>query len=118
MSIHNPNSSSMTLGKYFDGTIESGSYVAKAEATGDTYFSLGEKWNEIKAAYKLTDDDMFNLFNKRALDDAVSQGKTIRFSQNPYEWKETTLAREWDYLQKKHKYKSLIKKGEYWYATK
>lgn len=85
-SIHNPESDSMTLGKYFDGTIESGSYVAKAEATGDTYFSLGTKWEELESAYGLTDKDMFNLFNKTALDDAVAQGKTIRFSQNPMEW--------------------------------
>ena len=28
MSIHNPDAKSMTLGKYFDGTIESGSYLS------------------------------------------------------------------------------------------
>ena len=75
ISIYNPNADSMTLGKYFDGTIESGSYIARAELTGDTYFSLGTQWNDITQAYGLSDKEMFNLFNTRALDDAVMQGK-------------------------------------------
>ena len=75
ISIHNPNADSMTLGKYFVGTIESGSYIARAELTGDTYFSLGTQWNDITQAYGLSDKEMFNLFNTRALDDAVMQGK-------------------------------------------
>ena len=51
-SIHNPEADSMTLGKYLDGTMESGSYVAKAESTGDTYFSLGNEWDNIKSKYE------------------------------------------------------------------
>ena len=116
ISIHNPNAGSMTLGKYFDGTIESGSYVARAELTGDTYFSLGTQWNDITKAYGLSDKEMFNLFNTRALDDAVRQGKSIRFSQNPLEWKGTALGDEWLYLQSKHGYTRLKKIGDYWYA--
>ena len=65
----------LASGKYFDGTIESGSYIARAELTGDTYFSLGTQWNDITQAYGLSDKEMFNLFNTRALDDAVMQGK-------------------------------------------
>ena len=116
ISIHNPNAGSMTLGKYFDGTIESGSYVARAELTGDTYFSLGTQWNDITKAYGLSDKEMFNLFNTRALDDAVRQGKSIRFTQNPLEWKGTALGDEWLYLQSKHGYTRLKKIGDYWYA--
>ena len=116
MSIHNPDSDSMTLGKYFDGTIESGSYVAKAEATGDTYFSLGTRWEELENTYGLTDKDMFDLFNKTALDDAVAQGKTIRFSQDPTEWSGTALGDEWNYLKDKYKYTRLKQIGDYWYA--
>ena len=116
ISIHNPNAGSMTLGKYFDGTIESGSYIARAELTGDTYFSLGTQWNDITQAYGLSDKEMFNLFNTRALDDAVRQGKSIRFSQNPLEWKGTALGDEWLYLQSKHGYTRLKKIGDYWYA--
>ena len=118
ISIHNPNAGSMTLGKYFDGTIESGSYVARAELTGDTYFSLGTQWNDITKAYGLSDKEMFNLFNTRALDDAVMQGKTIRFSQNPLDWSGTALGDEWSYLQHNHGYRDLIEMGGYWYAIK
>ena len=116
ISIHNPNSDSMILGKYFDGTIESGSYVARAEVSDNTYFSLGTQWDDISGAYGLTDKDMFNLFNKRALDDAVAQGKIIRFSQNPMEWSGTALGDEWNYLQSKHGYTRLKQIGDYWYA--
>mgnify|MGYP004657921297 FL=1 len=118
ISIHNPNADSMTLGKYFDGTIESGSYIARAELTGDTYFSLGTQWNDIAQAYGLSDKEMFNLFNTRALDDAVMQGKTIRFSQNPLDWSGTALGDEWSYLQYKHGYRDLIEMEGYWYAIK
>ena len=118
ISIHNPNADSMTLGKYFDGTIESGSYIARAELTGDTYFSLGTQWNDITQAYGLSDKEMFNLFNTRALDDAVMQGKTIRFSQNPLDWSGTALGDEWSYLQHNHGYRDLIEMGGYWYAIK
>ena len=118
MSIHNPDSDSMILGKYFDGTIESGSYVAKAEATGDTYFSLGTKWDDLENTYGLTDKDMFELFNKTALDNAVLKGKTIRFVQDPRKWSGTALGDEWNYLQSKHKYTDLIEEGGYWYAIK
>ncbi|MDE7435790.1 MAG: LXG domain-containing protein [Lachnospiraceae bacterium] len=118
MSIHNPDSDSMTLGKYFDGTIESGSYVAKAEATGDTYFSLGTEWDVLENTYGLTDEDMFNLFNKTALDDAVLNGKIIKFAQDPRKWSGTALGDEWSYLQSKHGYTDLIEEGGCWYAIK
>ena len=49
-------------GKYFDGTIESGSYVVRVELTGDTYFSLGTQWNDIVQTYGLSDKEMFDLF--------------------------------------------------------
>lgn len=114
-SIHNPDSSSMTLGKYLDGTIESGSYVAKAEETGDTYFSLGNDWNSIKEKYDLSEKEMFEVFNTKALDDAVESGKTIRFSQNPNDWG-GTLSDEWEYLKEKHGFTRLIEDGGYWYA--
>ena len=50
---------------------------------------------------------MFKYFNKPALDDAVAQGKTIRFSHDPtlkmYEKSATRW--EWDYLKEQHGYK-------------
>lgn len=61
---------------------------------------------------------MFNIFNVPALDDAVLNGKTIKFSHNPsldiYEG--SALADEWEYLQTKYGYKSLKEVGGFWIA--
>ena len=61
---------------------------------------------------------MFNLFNTRALDDAVMQGKTIRFSHIRLDWSGSALGDEWRYLQHNHGYRDLIEMGGYWYAIK
>ena len=121
ISIKNPDSDSMTLGKYIrnpDGIVSPKSYTEMAKSTGDTYFDLGTQWEEIKEAYNLSDKDMFDLFNTNALDEAVSQGKTIRFSQNPSAYGDCALKDEWTYLKEKYGYTDLIKEGDYWYAYK
>lgn len=61
---------------------------------------------------------MFDYFNKPALDDAINAGKEIRFSHNPEAYGECALKWEWDYLQEKHGYFALEKKGDFGYATK
>ena len=122
LSVKNPESDSMTLGKYIPG--EGGkpaleAYTEMAKKTGDTYFDLGMQWGEIEKAYTLTDTDMFDLFNTSALDQAVQEGKTIRFTHDPrlpiYE--NSALADEWRYLKNKHNYMDLKPIGGYWYAT-
>ena len=90
-SIHNPSSDTMTLGR-FDGGGEN-SYITKAGNT--TYFSLGDDWGMLQDTYDLSDTDLFDLFNKPALDDAVSAGKTIRFSHDPRNFTGTSLYNEW-----------------------
>ncbi len=114
-SIQNPNSDIMTLGKYTSG---SDSYTKMAGDT--TYFNLGDEWAEIQKTYDLSDDDMFDIFNVPALDDAVSSGKKIRFSHDPENPKNATGAfkKEWEYLKNKHGYSEAIKEGDFWYATK
>lgn len=92
-SIHNPSSDTMTLGR-FDGGGEN-SYITKAGNT--TYFSLGDDWGMLQDTYDLSDTDLFDLFNKPALDDAVSAGKTIRFSHDPRNFTGTSLYNEWEY---------------------
>ena len=121
ISVKNPKSDSMTLGKYIHG--EGGkpapeAYTEMAKKTGDTYFDLGTKWGEIKDVYTLTDTNMFDLFNTSALDEAVASGKTIRFTHNPRLeiYKDSALADEWKYLQSKHGYTRLEPEGDYWYA--
>ena len=127
MSIKNPESDTMTLGKYEptirpDGTPDyrtpgPGSYIKKAGKT--TYFDLGEYWNKIMEKYHLDNEQMFEKFNKPALDDAVAQGKTIRFSHDPElpQYKDSAIKWEWDYLKEQHGYKRLTLKGGYWYGV-
>ena len=129
-SVINPESDTMTLGKYEptirpDGTQDwstpgPNSYINKAGDT--TYFSLGDDWDKITVEYGLDAEgkEMFKYFNKPALDDAVAQGKTIRFSHNPKleEYKKSALRWEWDYLQEQHGYNGLKPKGGYWYGIK
>ena len=129
-SVINPDSDTMTLGKYEptirpDGSQDwstpgPNSYISKAGDT--TYFSLGDDWDKLTKAYNLDSrgEQMFEAFNKPALDDAVAQGKTIRFSHNPKleEYKKSALRWEWDYLQEQHGYKDIDFIGGYWYADK
>ena len=69
------------FGKNFDGGELS--YVTKAKATKDTYFNLGRFWNLIKECFDYSDSDIFEMFNKSAIDYAVENGKMIRFTVNP-----------------------------------
>ena len=129
-SVINPESDTMTLGKYEptirpDGTQDwstpgPNSYISKAGDT--TYFSLGDDWDKITVEYGLDTEgkEMFKYFNKPALDDAVAQGKTIRFSHNPEltQYEKSAIRWEWDYLQEKHGYNGLKPKGGYWYGIK
>ena len=129
-SVINPESDTMTLGKYEptirpDGTQDwstpgPNSYISKAGDT--TYFSLGDDWNKITAKYGLDAEgkDMFKYFNQPALDDAVAQGKTIRFSHKPTlkMYEKSAIRWEWDYLHEQYGYTGPYKIGEFWYAIK
>ncbi|WP_155974084.1 T7SS effector LXG polymorphic toxin [Streptococcus ruminantium] len=127
-SIHNKDSDTLTLGKYRPTILEDGtqdwttpgpdSYIVQAGDT--TYFDLGDDWNTLTKKYNLDDQgkQMFELFNKPALDDAVLGQKEIRFSHNPLDYSDSALNWEWDYLQDKYDYKELYKIGDYWYAIK
>ena len=129
-SVINPDSDTMTLGKYEptirpDGTQDwstpgPNSYISKAGDT--TYFSLGDDWDKLTKAYNLDSrgEQMFEAFNKPALDDAVAQGKTIRFSHNPEltQYEKSAIRWEWDYLKEHHGYNGLKPKGGYWYGIK
>jgi hypothetical protein len=116
----------MTLGKYTP-TIENGienwgipgpdSYIAKAG--GDSmYFDLGNEWNATKKRYSLTDEDMFDFFNRPALDDAINSGKAIKFSHDPTKYPDTFLEEEWEYIKKKLFLtdEDLIVKGDMFYV--
>ncbi|WP_242950504.1 hypothetical protein [Clostridium acidisoli] len=125
-SIQNVDSDAITLGKYKptvkpDGSLDwtipaNDSYTVMAGDT--TYFSLGNDWDVIKGKYNITDDDMFDLFNVPALDDAAKAGKEIRFSHDPTAYGDCALKKEWEYLESSYGYRRLIQKGDFWYAIK
>jgi len=114
-SVTNSDSNMMTLGKY-DGGGET-SYIARSN--GSSYFDLGsENWLEIEKMYGLDDTDMFELFNKPALDDSISANKTIRFSHDPVDYPNSTLENEWNYIKGRLNLtnNNLVPRGGYWYV--
>jgi hypothetical protein len=95
--IYNRESPYVMLGK-FDGGGASG-YIEKAD--GDhMYFNLGNNWDVIKQTYRLSDEDMFYLFNIPFLDEIIRNKKTVRFSHDPVA-DSKALRKEFKYLMKK-----------------
>ncbi|MDJ0338451.1 hypothetical protein [Cryobacterium sp. PH31-O1] len=94
-SVHNADALEVMLGKWDGGGPES--YVAKAEAGGYKYFSLGADWDPIMEAQGLTLSDMFDAYNVPFLDAAIREGKTFHFSHDPQVDK-GSLAGEFRYL--------------------
>ena len=90
-------------------------YTKVAEENGDAYIDWGKNWNKIEEKYRLSDDDMFKLFSIPALDDAVKEGKTIRFYDDPELFEDTSFWKEYMYLRTKYGYKKIWREG-YWYA--
>jgi hypothetical protein len=113
-SIKNPDADSMTLGRY---TKDSDSYIARA-GNNSSYFDLGEEWNLIKAKYGLSEREMFDCFNRPALDDAITGGKTIKFSHNPLEFRTGALYQEWEYIKQKMNLSDsdLVLRGGFFYV--
>jgi len=126
-SMHNADKDFITLGRYrptiIDGvedwsTPGPDSYDVRA-GTDSAHFSLGNEWSPIQNKYELTRDDMFDYFNKPALDDAVNSNKIIRFSHDPTadENEESYLRQEWEYLIEVHHYIEVKKREDgFWYA--
>ena len=114
-SVINPDADSMTLGQYGDGGANS--YIARA-GKDSTYFDMGNKWNTVKQKYNLSNKEMFDYFNKPALDDAINSGKALRFSHNPVDFPDTFLFEEWKYIKKVLGVtdNNLIQKGGFWYV--
>ena len=115
ISIKNPDTDMMTLGKFSEGPD---SYIARA-GSDSSYFDLGyENWGRIQSKYGLDDTEMFEYFNVPALDDAMAQGKTIRFSHDPRLYKKGAIVDEWIYLKEAldKTDTDLIFKGGYWYV--
>jgi hypothetical protein len=110
-SIKNPDATSMTFGKYTNGAD---SYIEKA-GEDSSYFDMGSDFNAIKQKYGLLNNEMFEYFNKTALDDAMSSGKTIQFSHNPIA-DDGFLGMEWEYIKSSQGLTdaNLILEGGFW----
>ena len=113
-SVKNAASDTLTLGKY---AADETSYTVRAGKT--SYFDLGDEWSPIKGKYNLNEDEMFEIFNKPVLEDALNEGKTIRFSHNPT-LNEGFLLREWEYIKKAADLsdENLVFEGGFWYVRK
>jgi hypothetical protein len=109
-SIKNSASDTMTLGKYMEGGR---SYIDYANSKVTTYFDLGDKWNQIQKLYKLTDDEMFDIFNVPALNDAIAKGKDFIFTHDPTN-ATGALAKEWAYLKEMCGYVKVTFDGTNW----
>jgi hypothetical protein len=94
---HNAFSNDVMLGKYDEGSPTN--YINQAKDNGYAYFDLGyDDWEAIKLEFDLTDGDMFKLFNKPYLDDAISNNEVIHFSHDPIV-DEFSLNKELKYLE-------------------
>ena len=127
-SVKNKNAQSITLGKYTP-TIEDGienwskpgpdSYIVKA-GLDSSYFDMGDQWQRLGDKYGLTDQQLFDMFNKPFIDDAIANEMEIRFSHNPLNYRKGALVEEWAYIKKilNISNNNLIKKGDYWYVER
>lgn len=140
-SIHNPESNEMTFGKY---DVERDSITGKPildadgnairlpsnyiERAGDTtYFDLGKDWEIQTNEYWLDHrgKQLFNYYNRPAIDEAINSGKQLRFSHDPRKYHDCALEWEWNYIKDKMNISEievddvLIKKEDgFWYVEK
>lgn len=87
-SIHNMDANRVTLGKYYPNDAKS--YEQVAEASGDAYFNMPSSstsnlWKETQAKYGLSDDEMYELYNRPFLQEIVDNRLPVRFTVNPNE---------------------------------
>ena len=137
-SIHNPESNEMTFGRYDvvrdpvtgkpildnDGNAIRlpSNYIEKAGNT--TYFDLGKEWEIQTNEYWLDHrgKQLFNYYNRPAIDDAINSGKQLRFSHDPRKYHNCALEWEWNYIKNKLNISDVdkalrLKKDGFWYVT-
>ena len=137
-SIHNPESNEMTFGRYDvvrdpvtgkpildnDGNAIRlpSNYIEKAGNT--TYFDLGKEWEIQTNEYWLDHrgKQLFNYYNRPAIDDAINSGKQLRFSHDHRKYHNCALEWEWNYIKNKLNISDVdkalrLKKDGFWYVT-
>ena len=89
---------------------------------------MGEDWEIQTKEYWLDKrgKQMFKLYNRPAIDDAINSGKQLRFSHDPRNYHDCALEWEWNYIKDKLRIyeleinKILIYNNEdgFWYVIK
>ena len=67
------------------------------------WLDLGEDWEIQTKEYWLDKrgQQMFKLYNRPAIDDAITSGKQLRFSHDPRNYHDCALEWEWNYIKNK-----------------
>lgn len=115
-SLHNQGSDTLVLGRFVEN--DPSSYIEVAKRDGAMYFDMGDDWNRAQDVFGIERrDEMFDFFNRPALDEAIQRGMEIRFTHNPTLDKRSFLAMEAKYLEA-HGYDIVPDGNGGWYATR
>ncbi len=80
-SLHNEGSDTLVLGRWAN---DDSSYIKVAERDGAMYFDMGDDWNRAQEEFGIKRrEEMFDFFNRPALDEAIQRDMNIRFSHDP-----------------------------------
>jgi hypothetical protein len=104
-----------TFGEYFE---DERSYTIRAGNT--SFFDMGDGWKQTMKRYDLSKGEMFELFNKPAIDDAFEAGMQFRFTHDPRKVPaHTSLFQEWKYIQSLYESNAkLEEEGGFWYVRR
>lgn len=97
-STWNDDAPETVLGKFKEGKK---SYTAVAEAEGARHFNLGaDGWARAKNELSLTDDEMFEMFNRPFLAETIARADSVRFTVDPRKYEHgSALWKEYDLLE-------------------
>ncbi len=117
LSIHNKKSDYMLMGPFKNSNVDS--YVKMAKENGDLYFNFGRYWNIIQKIFGFSNDEMFTVFNKSAIDYAMQNGKELRFTMDVRTLNPDTFSyKEWNYIKNLYGFTDLnIMEDGFWYGT-
>lgn len=101
-STHNMDADRVTLGKWIESSPDS--YEEIAAAIGDRYFNMpssstNDMWKDLVSKYGLTDEEMFELYNKPFLKEAIEDNVPINFTVDPRAGTGKFLTWEYRFLQ-------------------
>lgn len=97
-SIHNMDAKQATLGKWIEDSPKS--YERVAQDAGDAHFNLKDPgWENARNAYRLTNNDLYELLNKPFLEQIIEKKVPVRFTDDPTLRPGSALNKELKYLE-------------------